>query len=148
MVMVSQPVASELDEHDLLIHEFEGRTELVPEIRALARTKLASRLSGWPDLVYDVTLALTELMSNAIRHSLSGSDSGHVRVAIRLLDGPAVRVEVSDDGSETTPLPNAAPEGATCGRGLHVVDALSESWGVRTGPRPVVWAVFTPGARA
>lgn len=60
------------------------------------------------------------------------------------LDGSAVsasaRIEVHDSGGGTPRIPDARDEG---GRGLLLVAALSDSWGVgKRDPGKVVWAEF------
>ncbi len=88
----------------------------------------------------DAELIVSELATNAIRHSRSGQIGGsfHVRV-IRCAQ--TCRVEVIDQGP--TDLPHADHDQADAdehGRGLHIVAALSNRWGARTTPtRHTIW---------
>ncbi|MBW3537340.1 MAG: ATP-binding protein [Actinobacteria bacterium] len=103
------------------------------ELRLLLRRLLASwrideRVSG-----DDVELLATEVTANAIRHA------GTSATAIVRFLGSRLRVEVGD-GSPEMPVKGQASLEAEGGRGVPLVDALSDSWGViptRTGKR--VW---------
>jgi two-component sensor histidine kinase len=74
-----------------------------------------------------VLLLVTELGANAIR-----TDTTQVRVRVRRLVGPSLHVEVSDDGGGWPQLANPAPLDEQGGRGLRIVDALSDAWGAST----------------
>jgi anti-sigma regulatory factor (Ser/Thr protein kinase) len=78
--------------------------------------------------VEDVTLVVSELVTNSIVHSRSG-ERGTVRLAISRSDG-TIRVEVTDEGSRhTAPHMLDDPESES-GRGLRIVSVLSKEWGV------------------
>lgn len=87
-----------------------------------------------PQCLQDVSLVVSELVTNAVR---SGCD----RLTVRLfIDGDRLRLAVIDDGGGT-PARRQVPIDATSGRGLAIVGALSTEWGVRrleTGKE--VWA--------
>ncbi|WTW91590.1 ATP-binding protein [Streptomyces canus] len=119
-----------------------------PRGARLARQVAVRHLEEWgyplaSDASYAAALVVAELAANAVRHGrVPGRDFG-----LRLdLDSAAglVRVEVADAASAKRPpaaLPSLVPDGES-GRGLLLVDALSERWG--SAPRhPVgktVWA--------
>jgi len=71
-----------------------------------------------------VTLLTSELVTNAIRH-------GEPPVCLRAaLEDSAVTVSV-DDGSVLAPVPvDVTTWDASGGRGLHLVESLSDRWGV------------------
>ncbi|MGW2819924.1 ATP-binding protein [Streptomyces sp. NPDC001443] len=103
-------------------------------IRRIARSCLAEW--GLPHLTDTVELALTELVANVVRHVPDR------RCTIALLRQPAgVRVEVTD-GSARPPLPqgDVRPD-AESGRGLALLDALVDKWGVDLTPEDgkTVW---------
>jgi anti-sigma regulatory factor (Ser/Thr protein kinase) len=88
-----------------------------------------------------ITLVAAELAANAALHGrVRGRD---FRLTL-LLDDALVRVEVSDTRGERLPTGGRRPpaDDAESGRGMLLVEALSDRWGVRTGPFPLktVWA--------
>jgi hypothetical protein len=92
------------------------------------------------DLLDVAQLLLTELLSNALRHSETP-----ILVAAALHEG-LLRVEVTDSGHRMPKMRQAGP-GETAGRGLQLVDTLSSSWGVTPlehGKR--VWFELDPSA--
>ena len=85
------------------------------------------------DRLYEASLCLSELVTNALQHA---GDGGEVELTL-VLDEDRLRVEVADTGSGFEPGPPSA--GDERGWGLFLVDNLSESWGVERGERTVVW---------
>ncbi|WP_405872164.1 ATP-binding protein [Streptomyces zaomyceticus] len=106
--------------------------------RLLAVEWLRSR-----ELPYGVTEAaaqiVAELAANAATH---GRVSGrNFRLALRI-SPKVLRIEVTDTRRERLPRAQpASPEGDS-GRGLLLVEALADRWGVELGPAPgkTVWA--------
>ena len=71
------------------------------------------------------TLLLSELMTNAVRHGrVAGRD---VAARCRITAAGALRVEVSDAGTDLPVLRQAAPDDES-GRGLALVAALAARW--------------------
>ncbi|PSK91292.1 anti-sigma regulatory factor (Ser/Thr protein kinase) [Murinocardiopsis flavida] len=111
-----------------------------------ARRFVARQLGDTPTAA-TATLLTSELATNAVTHSASGSFGGKFEVAVYRAD-TWVRVEVRDLGSSEQPRaqhrdPYDASEN---GRGLDLVEALAEKWG--TDPRPdgmgrLVWFELT-----
>ncbi|MCU1588421.1 MAG: hypothetical protein JWN31_1914, partial [Frankiales bacterium] len=104
-----------------------------------ARTFVAGELTGVAaDVVEDAKLVVTELVTNALLH-------GNAPLTLRVLPSAAeVRVEVQD-GSRVLPVLPLQNLEAMTGRGLGLVAALSESWGVEPVPGgKVVWAALSP----
>jgi len=96
--------------------------EAVPDARRLVRSALDTW--GLACIAEDTTLAVSELAANAVRH---GSGRRMVVRVTRL--GPnRVRVAVSDR-SKKPPYLVQPSEIDTTGRGLHLVEAVSERWG-------------------
>jgi Histidine kinase-like ATPase domain len=99
----------------------------------------------------DITIVVSELLTNAFRHALPDPSDTRSRSPIRLgllQPGPCVLCVVADP-SHRAPVPKHLGLLAETGRGLQVIGALSDSWGY-TAPSDmgkVVWAMFsTDGA--
>ncbi len=89
-----------------------------------------------------MAVVVTELVSNAVIHGRS-----RPRLTVGF-DGDAVVVQVADDGPGQ-PLLQSVGSVETSGRGLALVDQMSESWGVAhrpDGAGKVVWARVILGA--
>ncbi len=99
----------------------------------------ALRRLGADHVVYDATVIVSELATNALRHARSP-----FRVSVDESPG-LVCISVQDVGDGEAVLPTSAPDDhAIDGRGMAIIDALSHSWGydaVEDGT--VVWAQLT-----
>jgi anti-sigma regulatory factor (Ser/Thr protein kinase) len=82
-----------------------------------------------PTVVPDVKLLVSELISNSVKY---GRDGG-VQLILRSEDPHHVHVEVVDQGSGFVPAARDRPKTEPGGWGLHMVEALTERWGVREG---------------
>jgi anti-sigma regulatory factor (Ser/Thr protein kinase) len=83
--------------------------------------------------VYDASLCLSELVSNAVRHPETG---GELELTVAV-EGDRLRVEVADEGGGFEP--HTPARGDERGWGLFIVDSLADTWGVTQGDRTVVW---------
>ncbi len=103
-----------------------------------ARRLVSAALGRDHPLHDDCVLLTSELATNAVVHSRSG-DGGAFTVIVSCSEG-LVRIRVQDDGSAEPPCAgHAVPDGAG-GRGLPLLDALSDRWGVvREAGRNEVW---------
>ncbi|MGW5973610.1 ATP-binding protein [Streptomyces sp. NPDC055186] len=130
--------------------EFAMAFASTPRGARLARLFVAHCLDSWGhpyDSAVNETLALitAELCANAVRHGRVHGRDFHVRLAAEA-DGGRLRVEVSDTRTERRPAVTAPTDpGAESesGRGLLLVAALADDWGVtdrRSGPGKTVWA--------
>ncbi|MBB1245239.1 ATP-binding protein [Streptomyces durbertensis] len=113
----------------------------------------------------DVTLVVSELVTNALRHGLPTAGPGGafdppvrlhlMRWASRLVCAvrdPSGHAPVSDEDADGLPTTTAgyADDDAESGRGLFLVEAFSDSWGWEAVDGPpggistgkVVWALF------
>jgi anti-sigma regulatory factor (Ser/Thr protein kinase) len=92
-----------------------------------------------------VVLGVSELATNAIKHTPSG-DGGQIMIRLAAV-GPVVRAEVTNDGSTPPPRPRVRPDAdAEDGRGLAILEALADAWGVtEQAGRITVWAEFWAG---
>lgn len=126
MLIVGVPV--EQDQHTL---EIEPRLDAA----AVARRYVEARLVAWglTELTDPVLLLTSELVTNALLHS--GTTLG---LSVQR-DGVGVLVEVSD-GSSVPPAKRRLSATAVTGRGVRLLDLVSDSWGwtpTDTGKR--VW---------
>jgi anti-sigma regulatory factor (Ser/Thr protein kinase) len=95
----------------------------------------------------DITVVVSELVTNALRHALpkpfATGPPGQVRLGL-LEYGPWLLCAVADP-SQATPVPRPSGSLAETGRGLQMICALSDLWGYTepgdTGK--IVWAMFT-----
>jgi two-component sensor histidine kinase len=104
--------------------------ELAPDPTAGsgARRQLLAGNGTLPSSVRDdVLLLVTELVTNAVRHSSAGPD-GQVRVELRR-GTDSVRVAVSDEGTGFTADAPLEPNEAG-GWGLALVDRIADRWAV------------------
>ncbi|WP_233580817.1 ATP-binding protein [Streptomyces triticirhizae] len=117
------------------------RLPAVPTSAAEARRLTRQQLAEWrtpSDANDSAQLVISELVTNALRHT----DSDSVGCEVRLL-GSLLRVAVASGGSGPRSVPKNASEDDEGGRGLLLVCSLAQVWGVRpqdAGAGHVVWA--------
>ena len=112
------------------------RLEGGPGAAAAARRAL-SRLNTEldPPVLESLRLLVTELITNAVRHA--GAPTVDLLVVVT---GPAVRVEVIDQGPGFKPARDNRRGGAEGGWGLFLVERMSDRWGVgNEDPGNRVW---------
>jgi anti-sigma regulatory factor (Ser/Thr protein kinase) len=86
-----------------------------------------------------VALVVTELVTNAVKHAESSP-----RLTVRW-DGSTLRIGVFDQGSGR-PIRREAASTSTSGRGLALVEAVADNWGVdERADGKVVWAELQLG---
>ncbi|MCJ0867993.1 ATP-binding protein [Streptomyces sp. AP-93] len=110
-----------------------------------ARQLAAAQLADWGLPFPDAAQVVAELAANAVTHGrLPGR---RFRLALTAA-GATLRIEVSDTRAEHVPPPSPElpPTDAESGRGLALVAALADRWGVCVGPVPLktVWAEMGP----
>lgn len=101
-----------------------------------ARRFVTETLSVWEvgDLLDNVNLLVTELVTNAIVHADSEAEVAVVLTPTRL------RVEVGDQG-DALPARREAEDYDTSGRGMALVETLAADWGIdpQPGGGKVIW---------
>ncbi|MFB7361847.1 ATP-binding protein [Streptomyces hydrogenans] len=114
----------------------------------LARLLTMTELYFWgapQDVTERAQQVVAELAANAVLHGrVPGRD---FRLGLRLEAGTGVlRIEVTDARGERLPV-MVEPGGGDGGRGLPLVAALADRWGVSPAPPggKTVWAVLDPG---
>ncbi len=87
-----------------------------------------------PEVAINARLLVSELVANAVRHVRREGEIG-MQVAVH---NDSLHVEVVDPGSGFEPRPRTPQSPLASGWGLHLVDELSDRWGVdATGPTRV-----------
>src|SRR4051794_23917926 len=91
-------------------------------------------------LIADAVAVVSELTTNALLH-------GRPPVGLAVQWDPAVvRIEVSD-GSAATPVRGRPDTNTMTGRGIRLVEALAQRWGVEpSASGKTVWCELVPGA--
>ncbi|GCB42951.1 SpoIIE family protein phosphatase [Streptomyces sp. NL15-2K] len=112
-----------------------------PEALSEARHMIRAAVTAWGarDRAHEVELVADELITNALMHT-----EGSAVVTLRVLTGSdrRLRVEV-EDASSALPRRRDAGESGVSGRGLLVVDLLTDVWGVEArGGGKCVWCEF------
>jgi anti-sigma regulatory factor (Ser/Thr protein kinase) len=137
------------DRGDLLVlpvgchYPYASFLELAPLPTAIscARGHALNVLAEWglKELADDAALVISELMTNALDASVVLPHTPPI--ALRLLANNTTLVIQAWDQSPLELEPTEPDDEAECGRGLLVVQALAQRWGVeRTGyRRKVVW---------
>ncbi|WP_405971763.1 ATP-binding protein [Streptomyces sp. NBC_00988] len=91
--------------------------------RARVIVRAGLRYWGWPGLIESADVLVTELVTNALEHGI-----GDVGLRVYLTDTHLL-IEVRD-GSHQLPVLRKAASGDENGRGLFLVRAISDAWGV------------------
>ena len=115
-----------------MIHD---RAEFTPDLNSprAARSFVRRALDDSGVSADLAVLLISELATNAVLHARTD-----FVVSVRIEDR-RVRVEVQD-ANERPPVIGHTPPEATSGRGLHLVQSLSSSWGVEGRPEgKIVW---------
>lgn len=123
------------------IHVVRLRIPAKPEYIALGRlalTGLAQARGLDSDTVGDLKLALTEAVSNSVRHAYGGEDEGQVEIRYELRSDSLV-VEVVDDGPGFDPEETPSFDGEELsegGLGIAIIRTIAD--GVEIDSRPGV----------
>ncbi|WOX26536.1 SpoIIE family protein phosphatase [Streptomyces solicathayae] len=118
-------------------HVAQGDPEALSSARHMVRA--AVRAWGAGARADEIELVADEMMTNALMHT----DGGAI-VTLRMLGGPERRLRVEvEDRSSALPRRRDAGESGVSGRGLLLVDRLSDVWGVEPrGSGKCVWCEF------
>ncbi|MFD7290664.1 SpoIIE family protein phosphatase [Streptomyces sp. NPDC059863] len=117
-----------------------------PEGLSTARHMIRAAVAAWGarGRSDEIELAADELITNALMHT-----GGGAVVTVRVLSGVErrMRVEVEDDSSALPHRRDAGYSGVS-GRGLQLVEALADEWGVESrGCGKCVWCEFIVPSR-
>ncbi len=127
------------DEISTPVRNMSLRLSSTPRGARLARLLAAEQLRVWGLPLDPARQIVAELAANAATHGrVPGRDFGLLLYVV----GDTLRIEVTDTRGDRLPhTPPLAPD-AESGRGLVLVEALADKWGVAPGlsPRKTVWA--------
>jgi anti-sigma regulatory factor (Ser/Thr protein kinase) len=82
-----------------------------------------------PEVAPDVMLLVSELVTNSVKYG----ERGELRLQIEANGPRKLRVEVIDQGDGFVPVARDRPMNEPGGWGLHLVEALTDRWGVYEG---------------
>jgi anti-sigma regulatory factor (Ser/Thr protein kinase) len=118
------------------------------ESARLARRAIAANVPTLPPSAQDdVSLLVTELVTNAVRHGGAATDRP-LQVEFRR-QADRIRVEVVDPGTDFEPPAPRSSGRPSGGWGLFLVDQVAERWGVRPAPSGTgVWFELPAGVTA
>ena len=89
------------------------------------------------DLLADVRLLVSELVTNSVRHS-GAHEHDVVRMQVQVTES-TIRVEVADPGQGFKPTERDQDRSRPGGWGLYLVDQLADRWGVARDQLNRVW---------
>ena len=112
-----------------------------PESARRAREQLEAFRSSLDEVSFvDLRLLVDELVVEALRAEDGADGAAGTSIELRAeRDGDRVRVVIAEGGGAYQ-LPSRRPEPGAPGFGLHLVQRLSDRWGMRREPdRATVW---------
>jgi len=102
----------------------------------LALTGIAQLREIGDDAMADLKLALTEAVSNSVRHAYGEDGEGHVDITYRL-EPDRLRIEVVDDGNGFDPEEAPALDGAELsegGLGIAIIRTIADEFEIQSRP--------------
>ncbi|WDV53843.1 ATP-binding protein [Streptomyces coeruleorubidus] len=121
------------------IRNFSLQLSPTPRGARLARLLATEQLRSWGLPLDPAEQIVAELATNAATHGrIPGRD---FRLLLYVV-ADTLRIEVTDTRDDQLPTPQLPTPESESGRGLLLVDALADRWGVTHGlpPRKTVWA--------
>jgi anti-sigma regulatory factor (Ser/Thr protein kinase) len=110
----------------------------LPKSVSEARRFVVEQTYDLPRVLRDaLELCVSELAANCVLHAVS-------EFSVTVIRADGVRIEVTDVGSGAVQPRDAGAQDAR-GRGLRIVEALADAWGVRPAEQPpgkTVWVQF------
>ncbi|MFH9734617.1 ATP-binding protein [Streptomyces sp. NPDC017260] len=121
------------------VRNFSVQLSPTPRGARLARLLATEQIRSWGLPLDPARHLVAELANNAADHGrVPGRD---FRLTLYVV-GDTLRIEVTDTRGQELPDPRTPAPDAESGRGLLLVEALADRWGVVEGrfPRKTVWA--------
>ena len=82
-----------------------------------------------PEIQQDVVLLVSELVTNSVKYGAEGD----LKLQITAAEPRRLRVEVINHGAAFEPKKRSRPATEPGGWGLHLVETLTDRWGVHAG---------------
>lgn len=82
-----------------------------------------------PTIQHDIKLLVSELVTNSVKYGKEGA----LKLQIEAPEPKRLRVEVINQGASFEPKARSRPATEPGGWGLHLVETLSDRWGVHAG---------------
>jgi anti-sigma regulatory factor (Ser/Thr protein kinase) len=114
--------------------ELPATPDAVPRAREAIR-HVEALLSD--DLVRDLRLLTSELVTNSVRHGRLAADA-HIVLNVRVTPSSVI-VDVTDPGSGFDVQPSRPTQDQQSGWGLYLVDRLAARWGIENREHTRVW---------
>ncbi|MFJ5774861.1 ATP-binding protein [Streptomyces sp. NPDC093094] len=132
----------ETAQSDCHIRNFSVLLSPTPRGARLARLLATEQLRSWGLPSDPAAHIVAELANNAATH---GKVPGRSFRLLLYVIGGTLRIEVTDTRGDRLPEPRQAAPDSEAGRGLALVAALADRWGVAQGlhPRKTAWAELT-----
>ena len=119
---------------------FTAEPEEVGALRRVLRLHLG--MWGLHDISDEAQLCVSELVANVITHVGNGTPA----TLMVSMNGTCLRIEVHDPDTRALPTLVDAGSDSESGRGMALVDAVAERWGVLLRPdRKVTWCELATG---
>ena len=115
------------------------RDRTAPSEARRAIERLDDRIA--PDVAPDVKLLVSELITNSVKYG----GNGDVTLRVDTASPRKLRVEVIDQGAGFVPVARNRPATEVGGWGLHLVQTLSDRWGVYEGSTHVWFEIDRTG---
>jgi len=136
---VRSATLSDVNQETAVIRNFTVQLSPTPRGARLARLLATEQLRTWGLPLDPAEHVVAELAANAATHGrVPGRD---FRLTLYVV-ADTLRIEVTDTRGDRLPQPQLPAADTESGRGLVLVDALADKWGVAPGlpPRKTVWA--------
>lgn len=136
---MNQGIPSPVGELDCAVRNFSVLLSPTPRGARLARLLATEQLRAWGLPLESARHVVAELAANAATHGrVNGRD---FRLTLYVV-GDTLRIEVTDTRGDRLPRCGLPEDDSEAGRGLVLVEALADRWGVAHGPAPrkTVWA--------
>jgi anti-sigma regulatory factor (Ser/Thr protein kinase) len=136
---VNQEIAETTAQLDSSVRNFSVLLSSTARGARLARLLTVDELRGWGITCDAAHHVVAELAANAATHGRLPGRS--FRLTLYVVGG-TLRIEVTDTRGDRLPAVQEPDAEAESGRGLLLVDALADRWGVAEGrfPRKTIWA--------